>query len=274
MPSEHQIRGGLSFSGIGVHISRDQPGRLPGDQFPAVRVLSDSLITCRTVDDHCRPLQRCADAGRDGGPHILADLCRYDQILHCSGLEQDAGSKGDLVPLKGDVSRLIWSRSELPHLIELPVIGKERFCSKADDLSPVQRRRHIVEFALDIQRHAHEHQDILVRSMLRDLKKSLLCRPEKDIVGKEIAAGISGHAQFRKHQDLRPVLTRFADISQNPFRIVLHVRHPDIRGRCRHFDKTMFHCFPAFPSLRRTFSYLYYLFAFLSRSFSSSTEYV
>ena len=246
VPAEHNVRGGFPFPGIGVHIPRDQPCGLSGDQLPAVSVLSDRLIAGRTVDDHSRSLDRRLYAGRHRRPHVLADLRGYDQVFHAGSLEQDLGAKEHLLPLEQDISCLVRSRRKLPHLIELRIVREKCLCRKSEDFPPVQRSRGIVKLPPYSQRHPHKCKDIFVLRVFCDMLQRPARRLEEYVLGKKIPACISSDAELREYDDL---CFPFACLSDRPayiLCIVFHISHPDVRRSCRHFYKSMSHLLSTF----------------------------
>ena len=137
--------------------------------------------------------------------------------------------------------RFLIARHEMSGLIELRIRRNVPLGDKSQHFSILQYCRHIVELMPDLQRQSHEHKRITAR---RSIRHHLQCVPrltKKQLLQEQIPTSITSDAKLRKNDDLRSFSIRLLKPFTDLIRIVHRIRHPNLRGHRRHFDKSMFH---------------------------------
>ena len=144
LPVPGQVGGGLALSGGGVDVGGQPPGRRRAGQQLTVLGPPHRDGRAREVDQDRRPGQRRHGGGRDGHPHVLADLDVEGQAGDIVDLEQEVrpeGDPGDRLGTAGAVGAVSTAAhagqlnalhpgrqgvagSEVPLLVELPVRGQ------------------------------------------------------------------------------------------------------------------------------------------------------
>ena len=126
-------------------------------------------------------------------------------------------------------------------LIELPVVGQIGLGDHRHDLAFLDGHGAVIELSGAAQGHAEHRQDLQVAGGFQDSPQALHSPFQQGVVQKQVAAGIAGKAQFRQGQDLYALLVRLPDHGEDLLGVVPAIRHPDLRGSCRHADKAVFH---------------------------------
>jgi hypothetical protein len=154
-----EIGGRLAPSRRRVEIGADLPRRGHAAERPAIVGLADGGVRGRQVRDHRGARHRGARRGRDGNPHVLADLQRDGAAGQILGLEDQVGSERRLLPRDGDaVGGGLGRGREPPRLVELPVGRQVGFRRDAEDAAAVQRHAAIVQPARKAQRRPDDQQ--------------------------------------------------------------------------------------------------------------------
>ena len=283
MAAKHQILGGFSLSRIGVNISADQPGRLPADQRFPVRVFSRGFIAGGTVDDYGRSGKGMVDARRVRHPYILTDLRRHCQSRHLLTGKQKPCSKGNIIPfsisgIRPDSIRFLVSPGKMPELIEFPVVGNAGLWHQAKQLSSLKDRSHIVKLSFLFPGKPRENQSVQFPGLPDNLQKSFLCALQKQLLQKQIPAGIACDAKLRKYNNLCPIPRGLFRKTDNFPGIPFRVRHLYLRRHSRRFNKSVYHTIPSpeagifSPFLINPLPVRFYRFAFARILFKSSTS--
>ena len=240
---EHHIGGGLSLSGIRVHITAHQPGGLACHQGAAVVRLAHQLIGCGEVQNHGGALPGQLHGGRRRGPQILADLHADHQVGHGVAGKGLVRTETHMLPAQLNPVLHAAAGCKPPLLIKLPIIGQIDLGNQPQNLSFLYNSRAVIQFVVPFVPHgqAKGRHDLQISCSLQDGLKALLGTPEQRVLQEQISAGVAGKAQFRKSQHLHPLLVRLPHQGKNLFRVIAAVRHPDFGGACGHGDKTVSH---------------------------------
>ena len=246
MAGEHQVRGGLALSGVGVHIAAHQPAGLARHQGPAVGRLAHRLIGGGQVQDNGGPRLGQGHGGGIGGPQVLADLHADDQLRQfLTGVKTVAVHAHILAAQLQHVVHAARSPGgrEPALLVKFPVIGQVGLGHQAQNLSFLYNSGTIIQFVVPFVPHgqAHGGDHIQILGGVQDGLEPLLGAPEQGILEKEVAAGVAGEAQLRQCQDLHALLVGLPHEGEDLLGIIAAVRHPNLRGTGGDFDKSIFH---------------------------------
>ena len=238
---EHHVGGGLPLPGVGVDIAAHQPGRLPGDQSPAVFGLAHQLVAGREVQNHRGPRLGQGHRGGRAGPQVLAQLHSQGQPGHGVAGEDHVGAQVDLLPAEGEQAAAGAGGLEPPLLIELPVVGEVGLGDQGQDLSPVYHRGAIIRFVLKTYRQAQGRHHVQALGGLQHGGKGLLRPPQQGGLEEQIPAGIAGEAQLGERQDPHPLAVRLPHQGETALGVIAAVGHPDVGRAGSDFDETITH---------------------------------
>ena len=135
MANEHQVSGGFSFAGIGVHIRTDEAAALVRNHVPAELILADSLIAGGQIQDDRSAGGGQAAAGGHRHPKILTDLHANAQLRQFLTAEELIGTQGDGLITEGDLCIHILSGHKPASLVEFTVVGDVALGHHAQDLT-------------------------------------------------------------------------------------------------------------------------------------------
>ena len=243
---EHQIRGGLALAGVGVHVAAHQPSGLARHQRAAVGGLAHGLIGGGQIQNNGSTLPGQRTGGRLRRPQILADLHAHHQIFHAGAAKNSIAAEIHVLAAEGNhvvhTARAARGRKP-PLLVKFPVIGQIRLGHQAQDLSFVYYRGTVIQFVVPFVPHgqADGRHHVQIPGGLQNGLQALLGAPEQRILQEEVAAGVAGQAQLRKHDHLHALLVRLAHEGEDLLGVVAAVRHADLGGGSSHGNKSVFH---------------------------------
>ena len=243
---EYHVGGAFPVAGIGVEIPAQQPGTLPADQLPAIVRLADGLIAGRQVCHHRCACQRMVAAGGHRRPQVLAKLHPKYKAFHLAAGKQQPGPEQRILPGKADFAHLAGTGNKMAQLIKLAVIRQPGFGDKTQKLPAGHHGSAVVQLAVHGQRQPHQHHQVQLPGGQQNSFQPMLCAAQQFCLQKQIAAGVSGQAEFRQTQQLDTIGGRCLHLQKDLFGIVITVGNAQCRGRCTDRKKTVFHSSTAF----------------------------
>ena len=241
MAAEYQVLGRFSLSRVGVNIAAHQSGRLAGNQLPSVGILAHGLVAGGAVDHHHGPRQRVGNAGRTRRPYVFAQLRRQHKPRHRITGKQQMGAHRHLPALPRRLYAGRRTRREMPGLIKLRIIGQKGLGHQPQKPAAADRRRRVVKLSVVFPGQPDKGQQVQFRRVLNQPFQRLLCPVCQQALQKQIAAGIAGQAEFRKHRDLGAPSGRLFHQLLHLRGIVFRIRHPDLRRSRRRPYKSLIH---------------------------------
>ena len=113
----------------------------------------------------------------------------------------------------------------------------------AQDFAAADDRGTVVELALYYQRYANHGNQIEAQAGAGNLHQGFFCSLLQAGLQEQVAAGVGGYRQLRKHDQLTsPDICRLHSLD-DPFCIISAVCHPKIRADCFGSDKSVIHSF-------------------------------
>ena len=158
--AEDDIGGRFLDAAGGVDVGGHAAAGLVDDELPAIAALPMTSLLADRLSSTVAPAQGLERAGRDRHPEVLADLDADDQALDVVGVEEAGRCRRG----RGSPSRTTVAAArrggggEPAALVELLVIGDERFGHDAEHLAAVQHGGAVEELIVHRQRQADDGQ--------------------------------------------------------------------------------------------------------------------
>ncbi len=162
------------------------------------------------------------------------------QERHVLRLEQQAGAKGHLAAAEQHLGgyRAV-RRTELPRLVELPVVRQVSLGDHAKDPPAGYHRRAVEQLMLDPQRQPHHQRGGNRLRRIDNVRQGRLAGIEQGALMKQVVAGIGGQAQFRKGHQRRALAGGIPGQRDRFLGIEGRVGHAAHRHAYRHAGEAM-----------------------------------